>query len=124
MDDLPPSSEAHAAPVHAASSHGHAAHDDHGHAHEHHELGFWRSYVFSTDHKVIGIQYLWGGLSFLFFGFGLMLLMRWQIAFPGQPLTWTNAHNHMLYQFHEVLYHLGLGRMPTVPDVVLANDPK
>ena len=21
------------------------------------ELGFWRKYVFSTDHKVIGIQY-------------------------------------------------------------------
>jgi len=122
MDDLPPSTEAHAIP---ASSHGHAGHDDHGdHGHEHHELGFWRSYVFSTDHKVIGIQYLWGGLSFLFFGFGLMLLMRWQLAFPGQPLTYTNASNHIWYQIHEALYHLGLGRMPSIPDVVLANDPK
>jgi len=101
MDDLPPSSEA-AAPAqgqstHAAPSHGHGAHDDH--AHEHHELGFWRSYIFSTDHKVIGIQYLWGGLGFLFFGFGLMLLMRWQLAFPGQALTWANASAHMGYQW-------------------------
>src|SRR6185295_14034039 len=57
----------------------------HGAAHEahHHEAGFWRSYVFSTDHKVIGIQYGVTALFFLFFGFCLMLLMRWQIAHPG-----------------------------------------
>ena len=30
----------------------HAAHEAH-----HEELGFWRKYVFSVDHKVIGIQY-------------------------------------------------------------------
>jgi cytochrome c oxidase subunit 1 len=119
MDDLPPSADTHAIP---APSHGHAAHDDHGdHGHEHHELGFWRSYVFSTDHKVIGIQYLWAGLSFLFFGFCLMLLMRWQLAFPGEPLTWANAHNHIMYQVHEIMYHLGLGRMPTVPTVILPD---
>ena len=28
---------------------------------------------------------------FLYFGFCLMLLMRWQLAFPGQALTWANA---------------------------------
>ncbi len=110
MDDLPPSTEAAAAPAHDVSSHGHAHHDDH--AHEHHELGFWRSYIFSTDHKVIGIQYLWGGLSFLFFGFLLMLLMRWQLAFPREPLTWTNACNNMGYQFYQILYHLGLSGAP------------
>src|SRR6266567_2801629 len=59
-------------------------HDEHGH--EHHELGFWRKYVFSTDHKVIGIQYGISGLLFLFFGFCLMMMMRWQLAYPGQPL--------------------------------------
>src|SRR5450631_3768492 len=101
MDDLPPSSEA---PAHAAPSHGHDAHGDHGH--EHHELGFIRTYIFSTDHKTIGIQYLWGGLFFLFFGFCLMLLMRWQLAFPGQPLTWANASNHIGYQWHQIWYHL------------------
>jgi cytochrome c oxidase subunit 1 len=53
----------------------------------HHEvLGFWRKYIFSTDHKVIGIQYALTGMSFLLFGFGLMLLMRWQLAFPEQPI--------------------------------------
>src|SRR5437899_12650481 len=53
---------------------------------EHHELGFWRKYIFSTDHKVIGIQYGFTGLFFLLFGFSLMMLMRWQLAYPGQAL--------------------------------------
>jgi cytochrome c oxidase subunit 1 len=57
----------------------------HAEVHEaHHEdTGFWRSYVFSTDHKIIGIQYGVTALCFLCFGFLLMLMMRWQIAHPG-----------------------------------------
>ncbi|MGH8094703.1 MAG: cbb3-type cytochrome c oxidase subunit I, partial [Chthoniobacterales bacterium] len=71
----------------ATSSVADAAHHPHAHEeHGHHELGFWRKYVFSTDHKVIGIQYGIGGLIFLFFGFSLMMLMRWQLAFPGARL--------------------------------------
>ena len=68
--------------------HAPAAHDPHhdDHSHDHHELGFWQKYVFSTDHKVIGIQYLITGLIFLFLGFMLMMLMRWQLAFPGKAL--------------------------------------
>src|SRR5256714_5293361 len=61
-----------------------AHHDDHGH--DHHELPFWRKYIISTDHKVIGIQYGISGLIFLFFGFSLMMLMRWQLAYPGQNI--------------------------------------
>src|SRR6186997_1800773 len=60
----------------------HAPHD----AHHHEEMGFWRKYVFSVDHKVIGIQYGVTGLLFLFFGFSLMMLMRWQLAYPTTPL--------------------------------------
>lgn len=67
-----------------ADAHGHA---DHGHGHDdHHELGFWQKYVFSVDHKVIGIQYGITGLAFLFFGFCLMMIMRWQLAHPGIPV--------------------------------------
>jgi cytochrome c oxidase subunit 1 len=33
-------------------AHGQAHADEH----HHEELGFWRKYVFSQDHKVIGIQ--------------------------------------------------------------------
>jgi cytochrome c oxidase subunit 1 len=67
----------------AATSHDHA-HDHH--AHDHHEPGFLRKYIWSTDHKTIGIQYGISGLLFLLFGFFLMLLMRWSIAYPGVPL--------------------------------------
>ena len=42
---------------------------EHDHAHDHHELPFWQKYVFSTDHKVIGIQYGITALIFLAFGF-------------------------------------------------------
>lgn len=62
------------------------AHAAHHHEDHHHELGWWRTYVFSTDHKVIGIQYGLTGLVFLFFGFCLMLLMRWQLAHPGTAI--------------------------------------
>jgi cytochrome c oxidase subunit I len=61
----------------------HHGHDDHGH---HEDIGFLRSYVFSTDHKIIGIQYGLTALCFLLFGFFLMILMRWQIAHPGLPV--------------------------------------
>src|SRR5918992_2498659 len=59
----------------------------HGHAEAHHEeLGFWRKYVFSQDHKVIGIQYGFTALVFLLFGFTLMMMMRWSLAYPNQPI--------------------------------------
>lgn len=61
-------------------------HDHANHGHGHHEMSFWQKYVFSTDHKVIGIQYGVTAMAFLLFGFILMLLMRWQLAFPGQAV--------------------------------------
>ncbi|MEE9168637.1 MAG: cbb3-type cytochrome c oxidase subunit I [bacterium] len=56
------------------------------HAEHHEDLGFWRKYIFSTDHKVIGLQYAFTSMFFLLFGFSLMMLMRWQLAFPGEAL--------------------------------------
>ena len=73
-------------PAAVAAPSPHAAHDPH-----HEELGFWRKYVFSVDHKVIGIQYGITGLLFLLFGFCLMMLMRWQLAYPGAPLPLIGA---------------------------------
>ena len=62
----------------------HVAHAEH--AHDEHELSFLRAYVFSVDHKVIGIQYAITAMLFLLFGFSLMMLMRWQLAYPGAPI--------------------------------------
>lgn len=64
----------------------HAATVEHSaHAHEH-ELSFVRKYIFSQDHKVIGVQYAITSLVFLLFGFTLMMLMRWQLAYPGRAI--------------------------------------
>jgi cytochrome c oxidase subunit 1 len=53
--------------------------------HDHHEQHWLYKYVFSVDHKVIGLQYLITSLVFLLAGFSLILLMRWQLAYPHQP---------------------------------------
>jgi cytochrome c oxidase subunit I len=89
-------------------AHAHAP----GHAHEEHvELGFWRKYIFSQDHKVIGIQYALTGLLFLLFGFTLMMIMRYQLAYPGSPIpvigNWLGQANApggiMLPEFYNQL---------------------
>ena len=46
----------------------HAEHLTEVHEAHHHEPGFWQKYIFSTDHKVIGIQYGLTALCFLLFG--------------------------------------------------------
>src|SRR5438270_2690365 len=56
-------------------------------AHAGHHLPWIRRYVFSTDHKWIGIQYGFTALLFLLFGFCLMILMRLQLGWPGQAFS-------------------------------------
>ncbi len=63
-----------------------ATHHAEAHGHDHHEQSFWQKYIFSTDHKIIGIQYGVTALCFLMFGFCLMMMMRWQIAYPGKAV--------------------------------------
>ncbi len=66
----------------AATADQHAEAQDH---HEHHDP-FWKKYIFSTDHKVIGLQYGFTALIFLAFGFFLMMVMRWSIAYPDRAV--------------------------------------
>src|SRR3989441_6006011 len=54
----------------------------HAAEHVHHELGFWRKYVFSTDHKIIAIQYLITAMTMAVVGGILSMLMRYQLAWP------------------------------------------
>ncbi len=60
-----------------------AAHAAHAH---HEELGFLRTYVFSTDHKMIGRQFLFLGLLMLVVGGLLAMMMRWQLGWPETPV--------------------------------------
>jgi cytochrome c oxidase subunit 1 len=42
--------------------------------------------VFSTDHKVIGLQYAVTSLLFLLIAFALILILRWHLAWPTHPI--------------------------------------
>jgi cytochrome c oxidase subunit 1 len=52
-----------------------------------HVLPWYRRWLFSTDHKVIGLQYGFTALCFLLMGFGLMILMRLQLGWPGHAFN-------------------------------------
>src|SRR5262245_60876311 len=52
-----------------------------------HPHGFLRRYVFSTDHKVIGLQYWLLALVAVVFGMSMSILMRLQLGFPTH--TWN-----------------------------------
>ena len=47
--------------------------------------------IISTDHKVIGLQYLFTSLTFLLLGFSLIVLIRWQLAFPAHPIPFIGG---------------------------------
>lgn len=57
--------------------------------HDHESQSFWRKYCFSTDHKVIGIQYAITAMLSLMGGFIMMILMRWQLAYPGEAIPFV-----------------------------------
>jgi len=62
-----------------------ATHDFAAHASHAHEApqGFIRKWVFSLDHKVIGLQYYFLALAAVFVGMFLSLLMRIHLIWPG-----------------------------------------
>ena len=55
------------------------AHDDHHHG----EQSFWGKYVFSTDHKIIAMQYMFTGMAMGVIGGLMAYVFRMQLAFPG-----------------------------------------
>src|ERR1044071_7209249 len=56
--------------------------ESHTAEHSHHELGFVRKYIFSTDHKIIGIQYMITAMAMAVVGGLLSMLMRYQLGWP------------------------------------------
>jgi cytochrome c oxidase subunit 1 len=55
-------------------------------SHTAHPQSFWSKYVFSTDHKTIGMQYLITGLIMAFIGGLLAFGFRSQLAWPGSDV--------------------------------------
>src|SRR5580704_16795110 len=83
-------------------------------AHQHVEMGFLRKYVFSTDHKIIGIQFLFSTLIFLVLGGLLALCVRLQLGWPhadhawlANLLHWPKSYgNHMTPDFYNMLFSM------------------
>src|SRR5437868_7907475 len=57
--------------------------------HHHPPSGFIRKYIFSLDHKVIGIQYYMLALFSVFVGMALSMLMRLHLVWPNAKLPFT-----------------------------------
>ncbi|MCL6259722.1 cbb3-type cytochrome c oxidase subunit I [Aquiflexum sp. TKW24L] len=67
--------------THSASANDH--HDDH----EHHD-NFITKYIFTTDHKMIGKQFLVTGIFWAIIGGLLSIIFRLQLGFPDMELYW------------------------------------
>jgi cytochrome c oxidase subunit 1 len=76
-----------AGPVHVSA--GHPGHPE--------AMTFWQKYVFSTDHKVIGLQYMFTGMVMGVLGGLMAYAFRMQLAFPGEPVPGVGVVTPNLY---------------------------
>ena len=71
--------------------------------HADHGAATWRDYfVFNTDHKVIGIQYIVTTFFFFFIGGLLAMLIRGELAQPGTQITDASTYNS-IFSAHATL---------------------
>src|SRR5947209_6490247 len=83
-------------------------------AHKHPEMGFLRKYIFSTDLKIIGIQFLFSTLIFLAIRWLLAMGVRLQLGWPhadhswlGRLLNWPSSWgHHMPPEFYNMLFSM------------------
>jgi cytochrome c oxidase subunit I len=79
-------------------------------AHAHPELSFVRKYIFSEDHKIIGIQFLFSTLIFLVLGGMLALFVRLQLGWPHgelpifRDLFQTSNGGRMSPEYYNMLF--------------------
>ena len=74
-----------------------AAHAEPGHDTAHHAQSFWEKYVFSTDHKVIAMQYMFTGMFMALIGGYFSYVFRMQLAFPEQVVPLYGLVTPALY---------------------------
>ncbi len=68
---------------------------------EHHEEGWVKKYLFSTDHKIIAMQYLFTGMAMGLIGAFFAYVFRMQLAFPGMEVPFfgvvsANEYNSLI----------------------------
>src|SRR5580658_356626 len=75
-----------------------AAVEIHGAHAEHHELGFVRTYLFSTDHKMIAKQFLFVALFMMSIGGLMAMLMRLELGWPESQWSFLRIFPETLQQ--------------------------
>jgi cytochrome c oxidase subunit 1 len=82
-------------------------------AHDNHHAvsgNFITNYIFSRDHKVIGVQFLFSTLIWFLVGGLLALAVRWQVAFPLSempilgPILFADMGGQITPQFYTMLF--------------------
>lgn len=95
-------------------AHGHDAHghDGHGHGHhghgEHAYRGFVREWMMTTDHKKIGVMYLWASFIFFLVGGAMALVIRAQLMSHHNGLMSGSFFNQMLTMHASVMIFLAI----------------
>ncbi len=81
---------------------------------DNHQESFIRKYIFSIDHKWIGIQYGVTSMIFLLIGFVLMIFMRYQLAYDwaaygdGSPFLDSDMYNALGAMHGTIMVFLGV----------------
>jgi cytochrome c oxidase subunit 1 len=74
---------------------------------EHHEPGLIGKYIFSRDHKVISVQFLFTALFFMMIGGLLAMAVRWRIAWPTEEVPFfgkvDGAQYNILFTMHATI---------------------
>ena len=83
----------------AASKTGMSTDDSNANQRETLHNGFLSRYVFSTDHKIIGLNYLWLALFSVFLGMAMSLLMRIHLAWPEVHLPFLSSLGNLPDRF-------------------------
>ncbi|MFO0666173.1 MAG: cbb3-type cytochrome c oxidase subunit I [Polyangiaceae bacterium] len=93
---------------------GEAGHDDghHGHGHYLQEKG-WKSWVFTLDHKRIGVMYLIAVLIAFLLGGIFALLVRLELLTPGRTIMDASTYNHVFSLHGVVMVFLFI--IPSIP---------
>lgn len=73
-----------------------AAHAEAAHG-GHHQQSFVEKYLLSTDHKIIGMQYMFTGMLMGLIGAFFSYVFRMQLAFPGKEVPLFGLVNSMQY---------------------------
>src|ERR1051325_6304835 len=59
----------------------------------------WKKWLYTTDHKKVGLLYLWTAFTFFILAGIGALIVRWELAQPGETVV-SAAHYYILFSFH------------------------